>query len=67
MYRNSIYPLLNCKHVVKSGETEMLPRSIPPLTKEEFKEFQKEIEREPSRELVETLKRAKTVYESKAL
>lgn len=48
-------------------ETKMLPRSIPPLTKEEFKEFQKEIQREPSKELVETLKRAKAVYESKAL
>lgn len=50
-----------------SEETKMLPRSIPPLTKEEFKEFQKEIQREPSKELVETLKRAKAVYESKAL
>lgn len=51
----------------ENEDTKMLPRSIPPLTKEEFKEFQKEIQREPSKELVEALKRAKAVYESKAL
>jgi hypothetical protein len=45
----------------------MLPRSIPPLTKEEFKEFQKEIQREPSKELIEALKRAKATYDSKPL
>jgi hypothetical protein len=45
----------------------MLPRSIQTLTKKEFEEFQKEIQREPSPELIEVLKRAKAVYESNPL
>jgi hypothetical protein len=45
----------------------MLPRSIQTLTKKEFEDFQRDIQREPSKELIERLERAKAVYESNAL
>ena len=61
---NKEFNYVNRLHTVQASVCEMLPRSIPSLTKEEFEEFQKEIRLKPSKELVETLKRAKSVYES---
>jgi len=52
-------------HRVK--ENTMLPRSIPPLNKEQWEQFQKELQEKPSKKLAETLKRAKAVYDSNPL
>jgi len=40
----------------------MLPKPIPPLTEEQFDEIRKELERKPSKEDIERIKRAKETF-----
>lgn len=52
-----------CKNTVFRKVFEHAPRGIPTLTEEEAREFEKQIARPPSKQQIETFKRAREVYE----